>query len=106
MPAVTEFQLSIMSTLLRSVQSLLRNKRAELPYSEVSGFQKNALNIFYNLLPCDYKDPDPLGNFPYNRNGGKYILHCICSTSFLRNTEPRFSEFIAFGGIKNFARQM
>lgn len=95
-----------MSTLLRSVQSLLRNKRAELPNSEVYGFQENALNIFYILLPRDFKDPDPLGNFPYNRNGGKYILHCICSTSFLRNTEPRFSEFIAFGGIKNFARQM
>jgi len=36
-----------MSTLFRSVQSLLRNKRAELPNSEVSGFQKNALNISF-----------------------------------------------------------
>ena len=95
-----------MSTMLRSVQSLLRNKTAEISNSEVSGFQENALNIFYNFLPCEYKDLDPLGNTTYNRNGGKYILHSICSKSFLRNTEPRFSEFIAFGGSKDFAKQM
>jgi hypothetical protein len=47
--------------------------------SEVGGLSlsQNMLNSFYNLLPCEYNNPAPLGNFPYNRNGGNiyYLVH-------------------------------